>query len=119
MPESLNSSLPTPITPLLPATYRANTRHLYAEITWMGFAFAMEWYYLQVYAIRLGATALQLAVLMSGRALLMVLGCGLAQRWQTRYPNPIQALALPVFLARLLLYLAIVFVPFLPAFQVD
>src|SRR5450631_147849 len=101
MLESANSSLPTPAAPLPPHTYRANIRHLYAEMAWMGFAFAMEWYYLQVYAIRLGATALHLAILLSGRALLMVLGSGLSQRWQRRYPNAIHALNLPIFFARL------------------
>jgi|GEM_PF-2063849 len=107
------------ITPLAPEVYRANIRHFYIEITTMGFAFAMEWYYLNVYAIHLGATALQLAVLTSGRALLMTLGSGLAQRWQRRHPGPIQAISIPLISARLLLYLGIVFVPFLPSFQVD
>ncbi len=117
MPETFDN--PLSVKPLTPAVLRANTRHLYAEIAWMGFAFAMEWYYQQVYAIRLGATALHLAVLVSGRALLMVVGSGLAQRWQRRFPGPIQAIATPLLIARLLLYLGIVFVPFLPAFQVD
>ena len=109
--------LPVPL--LTPANYKSNRRHLYAEITWMGFAFAMEWYYLNVYAIRLGATALQLAVLTSARALLMVVGAGLAQRWQRRFPGPIAALMGPLVSARMALYLGIVFVPFLPAHQVD
>lgn len=119
MTDSFDNIAPAPLVQLLPATYRANTRHLYAEITWMGFAFAMEWYYLQVYAIRLGAVALQLAFLVSGRAFLMVVGSGVAQRWQRRHPNAIRAIAWPLFSARLLLYLAIVFVPLLPAFQVN
>lgn len=110
---------PASIPALLPETIQANTRHLYAEIVWMGFAFAMEWYYLQVYAIRLGANALQLAVLTAGRALLMVIGAALAQRWERRHSGPIPALFWPLFLTRLLLYLGIALAPFLATHQVD
>jgi MFS family permease len=119
MSELVNDSRLLSITPLTPDVYRANIRHFYAEITWMGFAFAMEWYYLNVYAIHLNATAVHLAVLTSGRALLMMLGAGLAQRWQRRHPGPIRAISIPLISSRLLLYLGIVLVPFLPAFQVE
>ncbi len=98
---------------------QANTRHLYLDIAWMGVAWAMEWYFLQVYAIRLGATPAHLASLTSLRALFMVIGSGLAGRWGSRYHNMIDAIRIPAITYRLLLYLGIAFVAFLPAYKVD
>ena len=104
---------------LNPTTERANIRFLYADMLTIGLAFAMEWYYLQVYAIHLGATALQLGVLNSGRALLLVVGSALSNRWQRQYVNAIRALRVPSLAYKILLYLAIAFVPLLPDHQVD
>src|SRR5712692_5440541 len=98
---------------------RANIRFLYADMLFIGLAFAMEWYCLQVYAIHLGATALQLGVLNSGRALLLVVGSALSNRWQRQYVNAIRALRVPSLVYKILLYLAIAFVPLLPDHQVD
>jgi MFS family permease len=95
-------------------TERRNIFHLYADICWMTFAFAMEWYYLQVYAIRLGATPLQMGWITSGRALLLAVGTGLTTWWCGRQTNRVRAIALPLLIGRALLYGAIVFVPFLP-----
>src|SRR5215218_6419098 len=105
--------------PLGPKTERANIFHLYSELLWMSVPFALEWYYLQVYAIRLGATPTHLGVLTAGRALLMVIGTGLTSRWLARYHNIVRAMAVPIFLYRMLIYLCIALVPFLPRFQVD
>lgn len=89
------------------------------DIGWMCVAFAMEWYYLNVYAIRLGATPVHLGILTSGRALLLAAGAGLAGWWQSRYSNAIRALDWPILAYRILLYFAIALVPFLPSYRVE
>jgi predicted MFS family arabinose efflux permease len=98
---------------------RANTRHLYAEIFWMSIAFAMEWYFLQVFAIRLGATPAHLGTLTSVRAILLALGSGLAGRWLARFDNPIRAISGPTLIYRLVLYVGIALSASLPGAQVD
>src|SRR5258708_29724359 len=105
--------------PLSLQTQRANERYLYLELAWVSIAFALEWYYLNVYALRLGATPVHLGVLASGRALLMVIGASLTNRWQSRFKNAMQAIRLPAMTYRTLLYLSIAFVPFLPSHQAD
>src|SRR5690242_107691 len=102
-----------------PKTERANIFHLYSELLWMSVAFALEWYYLQVYAIRLGATPAHLGVLTAGRALFMVIGTSLTNRWLARHRNVIRALAVPIIVYRTLIYFSIALVPFLPSHQVD
>jgi hypothetical protein len=96
---------------------RANTRYLYLDIFWMSIAFAMEWYFLQVYAIRLDATPAHLGTLTSLRALMQVLGSGLTNWWLRRYDNPVAALRGPGLAYRIILYLAIALVAFLPPGQ--
>ncbi len=100
-------------------TFRANSHHLYAELAWMAIAFALEWYYLQVYAIRLGATPAHLGVLTAGRALVLAVGVSLTQPWRRRFRNAVTALSAPLLSSRTLLYLGIALVPFLPSYQVD
>ncbi len=102
-----------------PEVERANIRHLYSEIFWMSVAFAMEWYFMQVFAIRLGATPAHLGTLTSVRALLLAVGSGLASRWQARYNNPIAALSGPTLVYRLVLYVGIALSASMPAAQVD
>ncbi|MCC7446888.1 MAG: hypothetical protein IT324_05690 [Anaerolineae bacterium] len=98
---------------------RANTRHLYFEMLFMAVAFAMDWYFLGVFAIRLGATPLQLGALSSLRALMLAVGSGASSRWQGRFVNVIQAIQFPMFIYRVFVYLLIAFVPFLPDCKVD
>jgi len=99
-------------------TQRNNTRLLYIELAWMGFAFAMEWYYLQVYLIRLNPDhpnlETLLGLLVGGRALVLAIGAALANRWQSRFRNAVRAISAPMFWARFVLYLGIAFVPSLP-----
>ncbi|HVO42689.1 MAG TPA: MFS transporter [Aggregatilineales bacterium] len=104
---------------LEPKIERANTFHLYADISWMAFTLAVEWYYLQVYAIRMGATPLHLAVLTSGRALLLAIGSGLTGMWCRRYVNLVKAVSFPLLISRVLIYLGLALVPFAPSHQVD
>jgi MFS family permease len=80
----------------------------------MSAAFAIEWYFLGVYAIRLGATPLHMGLITSLRALLMVVGSTLANRWRSRYHNPVIALNIPIVAYRVLLYFSVAAVAFLP-----
>jgi hypothetical protein len=107
--------------PISPKVERANIFHLYAELLWMSVAFAIEWYYLQVYAIRLDATPTHLGILTAGRALLMLVVAALTSRWLSRHTNIVRALSLPIIGYRTLIYLCVAFVPLLPAgrFRVD
>ncbi len=96
------------------AVERANTRYFYLDIFWMSIAFALEWYFLQVFAILLNATPSHLATLVSLRALLQVLGSGLSGWWLHRHRNAVVALRVPALTYRVILYLFMVFVPLLP-----
>jgi predicted MFS family arabinose efflux permease len=107
------------MTPISPDVERANTRYLYSEIFWISIAFAMEWYFLQVFAIRLGATPAHLGTLPSMRALLLAVGSGLASRWLVRYDNPIKAIRGPTLFYRLILYMGIALSASLPGARVD
>lgn len=93
---------------------RRNERLLYIELIWMGFTFAMDWWYLSVFIIRLGATPVQVGALGSGRALAMVVGTALGSWWQGRFTNLVRALELPMVVARTLLYAVVAVVPSLP-----
>jgi hypothetical protein len=105
---------------MTPDAKRRNIRLLYAELAWMAFPFAMEWWYLHVYAIRLGATPVQIGLLSAGRALFLVIGASLGNWWQGRFANIVQSVALPIFVARTLLYAGIALVPSLPVpFKVE
>lgn len=99
---------------LSPEIEKANRSHLIQDIFWMGVPFALEWYFLGVFALRMGATAAQLGALVSIRALMLVIGSGLSGPWQRRFDNLISALSLPQFLYRAGLYLGVALVPFLP-----
>ncbi len=99
---------------LTPAIQRNNIRYLYGDIFWMSAAFAVEWYFLGIFAIRLGATPLQIGLITSLRALMMVIGSTLATRWRARFRNHIAALDIPTVAYRVLLYFAVASVAFLP-----
>jgi predicted MFS family arabinose efflux permease len=99
---------------LSPEIEKANRRYLLLDIFWMGVAFALEWYFLNVFAIRMGATAAQLGALASIRALMLVVGSWLANRWARRFDNLIIALRLPTLFHRAGMYFGVALVPFLP-----
>jgi hypothetical protein len=99
---------------LSPEIEKANRRYLIEEVFWMGVAFSLEWYFLNVFAIRMGATAAQLGALASLRALMLVIGSGLSRPWTSRFDNMIVALRVPSFFHRAGMYLGVALVPLLP-----
>jgi predicted MFS family arabinose efflux permease len=104
---------------LSPDVVRANTRYLYWEVFWMSISFAMEWYFMQVFAIRLGATPAHLGALTSLRALLLAVGSGFAGRWQSRFDNLMVAVRGPMLVYRAMLYVGIALSASLPTARVD
>jgi len=95
-------------------TVRSNLFFLYMEIGVIAIAFAMEWYYLQVFALRLGAEQYHLGIMSAARALMLALGPSLASPWLRRYRNIVTAMGTPMLIYRTLLYLFVAAVPFLP-----
>src|SRR5260221_5860957 len=90
---------------ITPSIGRANTRHLYWDMFWMCAAFAVDWYFLQGFAIRMNATPLQIGLLFSLRAAFLVVGSTLANYWRHPYKNPIPAMVLQIITYRALLNL--------------
>ncbi|MFN8379854.1 MAG: hypothetical protein U0452_14415 [Anaerolineae bacterium] len=96
------------------ATENANFRNLVSDIAWFGLAFAATSRFLSVYAIRLGATPVELGLL-TGLPALMWLGSSmLSSWWSHRYPNSIQALRWPTLGMRMVFILPL-FAPFFPS----
>lgn len=100
---------------ITPETERRNIRNHYLDLLWMGPAIVIEWYFLNIFAVRLGATASQLSALLAFRALFLALGAGLCAPWMRRFKNLVPALNIPILAYRFLLYLVIGLIPFLPA----
>lgn len=92
---------------------RANYRYLVQDITWFGLAFAATSRFLSVYAIRLGATPLELGLISSLPAIILLFSSALGGWWLAHSRTPQQALLLPG-LGHRLLFLLPAFAPFLP-----
>ncbi len=95
-------------------TEHANFRHLVADIAWFGLSFAATSRFLSVYAIRLGATPMQLGLLTGLPPLMWLVSSMLSGWWSGRYPNMIPALRLPTIGMRLIFALPL-FAPLFPA----
>ena len=94
-------------------TERANFNHLVGDIAWYGLALAATTRFLSVYAIRLGATAVDLGLMSSLPALIVVLTASLGAWWTRRYPTAVRSLFWPA-LGQRLSFLLPFFAPFLP-----
>ncbi len=66
-----------------------------------------------MYAIRLGADAMQLSLIASLPALILLMSAGIGARWTRRFSDPTRALLLPSLLNRLM-FLLPAFAPFFP-----
>lgn len=96
------------------STEQANFRALIADIAWFGLAFAATSRFLQVYAIRLGASAFELGLMSALPALIWLGSSMLSSWWARRYPNTVQALRLPSLGMRLVFFLPML-APLFPA----
>ncbi len=94
-------------------TERANFNHLVGDIAWYGLALAATTRFLSVYAIRLGATAVELGLMSSLPSLIVVLTASLGAWWTRRYSTAVRSLFWPA-LGQRLSFLLPFFAPFLP-----
>jgi hypothetical protein len=102
------------MTHLSPKIQRKNFYHLVQNTLWMGLASAATARFATVYAIRVGATPLELGLLASMPAIFMMIAATWSSWWISRYKTSADAMRWPSFGLRLgfpLLFIA----PFIPA----
>ncbi len=92
---------------------QANFRHLVGDIVWFGVAMAATSRFLSVFAIRLGASPIELGLMASLPSLIVVLTASFGGWWSRRFRNPVRSLFLPGLGMRLL-FLLPAFAPLLP-----
>ncbi len=93
---------------------QANFHHFFWDIAWYGIALAATKSFLQIYAIRLNANPLQIALITSLPAICALLSSvAFSARWRSRFTNTTQSLALPAFWQRFV-FLLPAFAPFFP-----
>lgn len=73
----------------------ANFHHLVMDIAWFGLALAATSRFIQFYAIRMGATPIELGWLTSLPAIVLFMATGMSVWWRKHYPNSIKAVWLP------------------------
>lgn len=95
------------------ASEKANFNHLVGDIAWFGLAMAATTRFLSVYAIRLGATPVDLGWISALPALLLLVSASFGAWWTRRYGNPVRSLFWPGLGMRLM-FLLPAFAPFLP-----
>lgn len=93
---------------------QANFQCLVLDIFWFGLALATTSRFLQVYAIRLGATSEELNWIVALPALVLAISTGFGAFWMKRYKNAVRSTFLPGLGFRLV-FLLPAFTPFLPA----
>ncbi len=91
----------------------ANFHHLVMDIAWFGLAFVTIQRFLSVYAIRLDATALHLALLTALPALISMITALWSQWWRARFRSTHEAVALPETLWRMM-FVMLAAAPLLP-----
>ncbi len=79
----------------MPPSQQRNFQHLVLEVTWFGLALASTSRFLSVFAIRLGATPVQLGWLTALPFAVLLLSTTLSTRWRRHFSNSIQAIYLP------------------------
>jgi MFS family permease len=92
----------------------ANFRHLVWDVLWFGLAAAATTRFLSVFAIRLGASPIDLGWIAALPSLILLFSSPLGSRWTRRFSDPRRALMLPTFLWRLT-FLLPAFAPSFPA----
>ena len=80
---------------LTPSTERANYYKLVAEVAWFGLAIASTSRFLSVYAIRLGATPVELGWMTSLPFLVLLVSTALSGWWRGKFADSINAIYWP------------------------
>lgn len=100
--------------PILTKTLeRSNYYHLVMDIGWFAIALAATSRYLQFYAIRMGADALELGLMSALPAICLIFSTSLSAWWRDRYSDSIHALWWPSVGYRFI-FLLPAFAPFFP-----
>ena len=99
--------------PQVEISEKANFRHLVGDITWFGLALAATSRFLSVYAIRLGATPIELGLISSLPSLIVLITASLGAWWGRRYRDPVRSLFWPGLGMRFV-FLLPALAPFLP-----
>lgn len=99
--------------PAIAQIEQANFRYLLWDIAWFGLALAATSRFLQFYAIRLGASPMELGLLAALPALVLIFATGLSQWWRARFNDSVTAVNGPAIGHRLV-FLLPVFAPFFP-----
>jgi hypothetical protein len=93
---------------------RSNYRHLIGDIAWFGVALAATSRFLSVFAIRIGATPLELGLISSLPPLVLLFSSLLGSWWLRRYTNNIARSLLWPGIGMRLPFLLPAFAPLLP-----
>ena len=93
---------------------QANFTHLVMDIAWFGFASAATMRFLPYFAIRLGASPLEVGLITSFPAVVLFLVNWLSGWWHRRYDNSLRAMLWPSIVHRLV-FLLPAFTPVFPA----
>lgn len=97
---------------------KANFFHLVADVAWFGLALAASTRFLNMYAIRLGATAFELGLLASLPGLSLLVATMLSGWWRKKFKTTLGALFLPGLIFRLIFFLPVLAPLFPPHLQV-
>jgi MFS family permease len=93
---------------------QANYHHFVWDIVWYGIALAATKSFLQIYAIRLNASPLQIALITSLPAICALLSSvAFSSRWRNRFTSTSRAISFPAFCQRFI-FLLPAFAPFFP-----
>jgi MFS family permease len=98
-----NSALPR--SEELAGVENANFHHLVWDVLWFGLAATATSRFLSVFAIRLGASPLELGWIAALPSLILLFSAPLGSRWTRRFNDPRRALMLPTFLWRMVFIL--------------
>lgn len=94
-------------------TATANFRHLVLDLAWFGLALAATTRFIQFYAIRLGATPMDVAMITSLPAFILIFSTSLSGWWRGRTKSIVRANVMPSLGFRLV-FLLPVFAPLFP-----
>jgi len=93
---------------------RANYHHLVMDIAWFGLALAATARFLQFFALRMGATPMDIGWISSVPALVLIFSTALSGWWRSHYRDSVSAVWIPSIVFRFI-FLLPAFAPFFPA----
>lgn len=91
----------------------ANYKHFIWDIAWYGIAVAATNRFMQYYAMRMGADAMALGLIVALPQLILMFATTLSPWWRNRYPDTTAAVVWPA-LAQRFIFLLPAFTPFFP-----